>query len=69
MKNSCCVCGEKAEGLITYGEFVCFKCHEEATGEKPKLTSDHKRRGLHKRHRVTNELIMDNLINRLRKRC
>lgn len=65
MRSICCVCGIKAEGLITFGEFVCFTCHEEATGERPKpIKIETKiKYGGKKRHRVTGTLIQERMDN------
>ena len=31
----CCVCGcRTADGVRSFGEFVCIECHFEATGER-----------------------------------
>jgi hypothetical protein len=61
MKNVCCVCGNEAEGLITFGGFVCYTCHEEATGErvKPIEYSDRVRTVPPKRHRLRDALIAE----------
>ena len=72
MKNNCCVCGNRAEGLIVYGEFVCYTCHEEATGERPEPKSfDGKlaAHGVKKRRRVQDALIADRLRNVERGHC
>ena len=64
MTGVCCVCGNKAEGLIVFGEFVCYTCHEEATGENVKpRTYESKVCGLVKRHRLRDELIADRMNN------
>ncbi len=69
MVKKCCVCGDKAEGLITYGEFVCWSCHEEATGEKPPVSHAHKCRNLHKRTSFAEILIAEHLANKQKERC
>lgn len=62
MKVRCCVCGARAEGLITFGEEVCWTCHEEATGERrPTETHAARVRHLHKRVRVGDRLVAERL--------
>ena len=70
VKAKCCVCGDKAEGLIVYGEFVCFTCHEEATGERPEpKTFEGKLHGASKRHSMRDALIAERFKNIERERC
>ena len=66
MVRDCCVCNRRAEGLIVYGEFVCFACHREVTGERPPKMVEVKRerlkaRTLPKRRQIRDELITENL--------
>ena len=66
MKVRCVVCGERADGLITFGEEVCWRCHEEATGEaKPPELHSSRVRHLHKRIRIGERLIAERLETKL----
>ena len=66
MKVRCVVCGERADGLITFGEEVCWTCHEEATGERrPPETHAARVSHLHKRIRVGERLIAERLESKL----
>lgn len=69
MKNVCCVCGNEAEGLIKFGEFVCYTCHEEATGERVKPLKIETKINYcgKKRHRLRDALIAER-INNLKER-
>lgn len=60
----CCVCGLKTVGIVFDGEFVCFRCHYEATGEriKPqKKESLRQRNAPINRGEIRNNLIMERL--------
>lgn len=66
----CCVCGLKAVGIVVDGEFVCFRCHYEATGEriKPqKKESLRKRNAPVNRGEIRNNLITERLKNKSRR--
>lgn len=70
MINYCCVCGHKAEGLIVHGEFVCYSCHREATGEQPPLGVVVSKRGKprSKRSQIRDNLIAEHLKNKAKER-
>ena len=66
MKVRCCICGERADGLITFGEEVCWRCHEEATGEKrPPEPQPVRVRTLPKRLQIKSRLIAERLETKL----
>lgn len=65
----CCVCGCKAKGLVLYGEFICFACHHEATGERPpKAVSLRKRNHPVNRQKIRDNLIADRLKNKIKEK-
>jgi hypothetical protein len=66
----CCVCGFKTVGIVSDGEFVCFRCHYEATGERIK---SQKKESLRQRNvpasrgEIRNNLITERLKNKVRR--
>jgi hypothetical protein len=70
MKMNCCVCGEKSEGIVVCGEFVCIRCHFQATGEKikpQKKTPLRQRNVPVNRGELRNNLIIERLNNKIRR--
>lgn len=70
MRLHCCVCGQKAEGIITCDEFVCVRCHFQATGEKikpQKKESLRQRNAPVNRGEIRNNLITERLKNNTRR--
>jgi len=68
----CCVCGEHSKGIIICGEFVCSRCHFEATGEHPPKMVEVKKgrqRTLPKRRQIRDNLITENLKNKIKEKC
>ena len=73
MIRDCCMCKCRAEVRIVFGEYVCHRCHEMVTGEKPPKMIEVKRakktaRTLPKRQQVRSFLIIENLKNTVRRR-
>lgn len=63
----CCACGLKTVGIVIDGEFVCFRCHYEATGERIK---PQKKESLRQRNAPVNrgEIRNNLIIERLKKK-
>lgn len=66
MIKRCCICRGKADCILVLGEWVCSRCHEEATGEKPKNIASNKYRRESRRNRIREALIEDRMKNKSR---
>ena len=69
MTGYCCVCHNKNSGFIDCGEFVCFTCHYEATGEKKKTQRRESIRCRNvpvNRGQIRDNLIAERLKNKIR---
>lgn len=66
MIKRCCICHDKADCILVHGEWVCPRCHEEATGEKPNDIDPDKYRRESRRNRIREALIEDRMRNKWR---